>query len=462
MTAMEETCFPISEISAYVQRWTIRGRVTNKSQLRSFARSGSGGGKVFHVHILDVHGGEIRASFFGDAAEKYSELLQLGKCYTFSRGNVKVANPQFNPCNHRYEITFDKLAQVDEAADDERIETVKLNLTDLRSVQSRALPCNVDLCGVITAAGPCTHFTSRDGKELVQRRVTLADDSSLTMEVTLWGAQAKKEDKHFEGQPVVCMKGVAVKEWNGGRSGSLSEGGALVFQPTVPAAQRLQQWWREADRTQGLTPLSAAFGGGSSRLASARHMDLAELRKASEQLGHQPELYVVVARLALVQLQKRGETQPLTYTACQELREGRSLPCNKRVDASGFCAGCNKAGKAAARYNLRCRFADFVDNAWLTTFHEAAQQVLGMSAEQAQALEQGEGGREALEAAIARRYFALPLQLTLRAKLDTFNGETRTNVTCIDARPAPRGERGRAMLKEIHEMLAATPDQGVL
>ena len=35
------------------------------------------------------------------------------------------------------------------------------------------------------------------------------------------------------------------------------------------------------------------------------------------------------------------------------------------------------------------------------------------------------------------------MQLTVRAKLDSYNGEVRTNVVCIDARPVSLGERGR-------------------
>merc|ERR1719210_968310 len=190
-------------------------------------------------------------------------------------------------------------------------------------------------------------------------------------------------------------------------------------------------------------------------------MDIAELRRAAEQVMHQPELFSIVCRLAMVQMQKRGEPQPLFYTACQELKEGTSFPCNRRVDSSGFCASCNRAGRAAPRFNLRCRFSDAGDNAWITTFHEAAQQVVGLTSEEAQGLEQGEAGREALEGAIMSKYFNQPLQVTLRAKLDTYNGEMRTNVTCVDARPVSCRERGRALLKEVREFMAASPEASI-
>merc|ERR1712187_220673 len=169
------------------------------------------------------------------------------------------------------------------------------------------------------------------------------------------------------------------------------------------------------------------------------------MRSASEGLMDQPELYSIVCRLALVQTRKQGETQPLYYLACQEPREGTSLSCNRRVDSSGFCAACNRVGKSATRLNIRCRFADFADSAWITTFHEGAQEVLSLTADKVKEIEEGEGGREALEGAIFSQYFSQPLQVTLRAKLDSYQGEARPNITCIDARPLSRGDKGRLL-----------------
>lgn len=454
MGSVEQAFFPISEISTYIQRWTIKARVTSKSVLRSFSKQNGNGGKVFHVNLLDAEKGEIRASFFGDAAEKYFDKMQQGKCYTLSRGNVRIANPQYNNCGHKYELVFDKLAEVADAADDDQIETMKLSITELRKVQTRALPATVDLCGIITEATSTYSFTSRDGKELVKREVTIADDSATSLTVTVWGERAKQEDSVFAGNPVICFKTVLVKDWQGGRSGSLAEGGAMMLNPKCPEAERVRRWWSEGGSSAGLTALSAdrKLGAGTRR-APAKSTDIMGLRKVSDQVLDQPESYSVVCRLAYVQLQKKGEPQPLYYMACQELKEGRSLPCNRKVDSSGFCASCNRAGQSAPRFTARCRFSDYGDSAWLTTFHEAVEHVLGMTAQKAQEVE-SEGGREAFEMAINSRYFSEPLHLTVRAKLDTYNGETRTNITCTDSRPVKHGEHGRAMLQGIREMIA--------
>jgi len=450
---MQGMFFPISELSTYQNRWTIRARVTSKGQVRTF-RKGSGEGQVFHVELLDAEGGEIRATFWGDAVALFQDKLQKGKCFTFSGGNVRVANRQFNQCNHRYEINFDKLGTIEEVEDVAQIEKNIFKLVDLRTVQSRSPPFTSDLCGVITGFQPLVAFTSRDGKELVKREITVADDTATSIVVALWGERAKREDSAFAGNPVVVMKSVCYKEWNGGLSASLTEGGELILDSQLPDAQRIKQWWSQSGSVKEVKALSNPGPGGRGPSGTPVE-DLTDMRRQAEQvLADQGKVFSVTARLSQVQVRKQGEAQPLVYMGCQEPKEGNGLPCNRRVDESGFCAACNRAGKAAPRLALRCKFTDSGDSPWMTTFHEASEKAVNMSAGQIKALEDGEG-RAAVESAIFRAYMQEPLQLTLRAKYDNYNGEPRTNVTCIDVRPVSRSERGRAMLQDIGLMLAA-------
>jgi replication factor A1 len=447
--AAEQMFLPIVELSAYQRGWSIKARVTNKSQLRTFSNRSGGQGKVFSVDLLDAMGGEIRASFFNEAVDKFGNVLEKGKCVTLSKGTVKIANRQYNNCNHRYELTFDKDAIVEIVKDDASIETVRYNFVTLRAVAARSLPTTVDLCGIISSFKPTASVTSKEGVELVKREIMITDDTATSMSVTLWGDRAKQADSIFDGQPTVVLKSVAVKEFRESRSGSLSSSGELVLKPNMPEAQRVQQWWSQGGASQSLTSLSEWASTGVAR--NATPTSLAGLRLASEKLGAQPELFTVVARVAAVQLSKQGEVQPLYYMACQEAKEGSSLKCNRRVDTQGFCATCNRAGKVEPRFNIRCRFVDFEDAAWLTGFHEAAEKILDMSAD---TVRKDEADREALETVIRSRYFEKPLSLTIRAKLSSYNGEPRTDMGVIDARPVSHAEHGRSLLKEVNEMLS--------
>ena len=150
---------PMNELSTYHSRWTIKAKVTNKAPLGIFKKGASGEGKVFSADLLDCDGGEIKASSFNDAADKFNEMLQLGKVFTFSRGSVKVANKQYNHTNHRYELTFERDALIVPSYEltlravtsgttipTSEIENiaVKHTFVDHRVVQAKQLPCRVD------------------------------------------------------------------------------------------------------------------------------------------------------------------------------------------------------------------------------------------------------------------------------------------------------------------------------
>lgn len=462
---MADMFLPISVLSAYQQDWTIRARVTAKGAIRSFNKNagqggktqgGTGGGKVFSLQLLDAEGGEIQAMFFNEAAEEWFPKLAKGTVYTFSKGNVRVANRQFNTCKHRYEIMFDKSVQVVELGECKDIEEVKFTFSDIKSCQTRDVPFSVDLCGIVIACGPVVQFTSKAGAELVKRDLIIADDSACSIGITMWGDRAKQDDKMFTGDRLLALKGVLVKEWHGGRTGSLGEAGALQFDPTMPEAMKVQHWWTKGGADQDLTSLSVLREDGQGRANKGESVDLIDMRKRADCVNADtPEFFSVTCRLALVQTRKQGEAMPLYYQACQEPREGTGFPCNRRVDVSGFCAACNRAGLSAPRLNVRCRYADYGDSCWLQTFHDPAQVVLGLTSDEAADMEKGDAGREGLEAAVRSNFFTDPMRVTVRAKRDFFNGESRTNVTVTDAHRVSRSKHGHQLLREIQELLLA-------
>lgn len=65
----------ISSLTPYHNKWVIKARVTNKSDMRSWSNS-RGEGKLFNVDLMD-ESGEIRCTAFRDLAEKYFDYLQV-------------------------------------------------------------------------------------------------------------------------------------------------------------------------------------------------------------------------------------------------------------------------------------------------------------------------------------------------------------------------------------------------
>lgn len=55
---------------------------------------------------------------------------------------------------------------------------------------------------------------------------------------------------------------------------------------------------------------------------------------------------------------------------------------------------------------------------------------------------------------IRKTYFAKPMKITVRAKMDSYQGESRADVSIIEASPVSHKEHGRQMLSEIQGLLS--------
>jgi replication factor A1 len=71
-----------------------------------------------NIELIDNQGTQIQATFFNDQADKYDELLQENKVYTFSNGTVKMANQKYTSIKNDFCIVFDRNSEIKEVADD--------------------------------------------------------------------------------------------------------------------------------------------------------------------------------------------------------------------------------------------------------------------------------------------------------------------------------------------------------
>ena len=83
---------PIASLNAYQNRWTIKARVTQRSDIRRY-NNAKGEGKFFTVDLLDAQGGEIRAISFNEVADKFDPILQMGAVVTISKASLKPKKP---------------------------------------------------------------------------------------------------------------------------------------------------------------------------------------------------------------------------------------------------------------------------------------------------------------------------------------------------------------------------------
>lgn len=75
----------IASLNPYMNKWTIKARVTSKKDLRSYTNA-RGEGKVFSFDRLDFDGGEKQVTCFNAVANQFYSTIEVGVFTLFRRG----------------------------------------------------------------------------------------------------------------------------------------------------------------------------------------------------------------------------------------------------------------------------------------------------------------------------------------------------------------------------------------
>jgi replication factor A1 len=106
--------FPIEGLSPYQNNWTIKARVTQKGEIKSWSNP-KGEGKLFNVTLVDDTG-EIRATAFNTVVDDLFPRLEEGKVYYISKARVNFAKKKFNNLSNDYELTLERNTQIEEVS----------------------------------------------------------------------------------------------------------------------------------------------------------------------------------------------------------------------------------------------------------------------------------------------------------------------------------------------------------
>ena len=98
----------------------------------------------------------------------------------------------------------------------------------------------VDVIGILSYVSPMTtRYEPEVGKELAQRTVKLADDSGMSIDITIWGSLADKFPDDVGA--VVAFKGARVTAWNGCSLGT-NKFTSFEVAPDNEDTARLKAW----------------------------------------------------------------------------------------------------------------------------------------------------------------------------------------------------------------------------
>jgi replication factor A1 len=406
--------YPIEAISPYANKWTIKARCTNKSDIKTW-HNRNGEGKLFSVNLLD-ESGEIRATGFNDQCDQLYDLFQEGSVYYISSPcRVTFAKKQFSNLANDYELHFEKDSTVEKAEEQDGVPQVRYNFTTISDLQSVEKDTTTDVIGVLKDIGETSQITSKTtSKPYDKRELTLVDNTGYSVRLTVWGKVAASWD--VQPESVVAFKGVKVSDF-GGRSLSLLSSGSVSANPDMPEAHRLKGWYDEQGRAGSFATHSNIQGGMGGAGGSSRDPFKTIAQVKDEQLGmsENPDYFAVKASIQYI------KQDNFCYPSC--LSEG----CNKKVveidPGQWRCERCDKThAKPEYRYIMSINVSDHTGQLWVSCFDETGRTIMGKSADELMEI------KEVDEKALADIFSEANCKILnwkCKAKLDSFQEQQR-------------------------------------
>lgn len=433
---------PIASLTPYQNRWTIRARVTNKSNIRTWSNS-RGEGKLFSMDLLD-ESGEIRATAFNAECDRFYDIIEVNKVYYISRANVKNVKPgySFSSIKNDFEMSFISDTTITPCDDvTPNIPTLQFNFVPISRLQEASKDSVIDVIGICKATGDVQTVTKRNtNQELRKRDISLLDRSGTEVSLTLWGEQAEK----FEGgdNPVVAVKGARVSDFNG-VSLSLIGSSLLQVNPDIPESHALLGWYSKEGSLLQTRSLSSRSGGPMG--GNANWKTLAQAKAEGLGQGDKPDYFSVKACVALIRKEN------CLYKACP------AETCNKKVvDLENGYYRCEKCAQDTDSFKWRllvsANLTDFSDGQWVTCFGKEAEQLIGATAEDLGEMYSMQSKEDSRFEDILNDAPFKPFIFRLRTKMEVYNDESRLKTSVMSVAPVNYVEYTQKLLKDIAEL----------
>ncbi|GAA5978470.1 hypothetical protein JCM10908_004367 [Rhodotorula pacifica] len=434
--------FPIESLNPYSNKWTIKARVTQKSDIRHWSNS-KGDGQLFSVNFLD-ESGEIRATGFNKEVDRLYPLFEEGKVYRISRARVNIAKKQFSNLSNEYEIMFSQETEVEpvDETEDQSVPKIQFNFVQLADLAQQEKDTTCDVIGIVQDHGAVSEITAKaTQKQIKKRELTIADRSQYQVRVTLWGRQAENWDEN--NASVLALKGAKVGDF-GGRTLSVSGQTVMAVDPDITEAHDLQGWYQTAGQNttfQSFSNAGLGAGAGAATFKADTFKTLKDVVSENLGMGEKPDYFSTRATVTYV----KGDN--LSYPACPTER------CNKKMNQQNenewHCEKCSMTYPAPQyRYILSMCVNDYTNQIWVSGFNEVGQDLFGKSADEMQRLKEDDDPEftHALTGALGRMY-----NLSIKAKADSFGDQMRVRYQIQKAAQVDWVEAAKQLAEEIEK-----------
>lgn len=462
---------PLKMLTAYYGgRWTVKARVLTKSDVRKFSNS-RGESQLFKADLKD-QSGEMSATFFGRAVDKYFTMLKCGQVYTFQKGQVKAANKRYDSGD--FVLSFEEHADIKAVEEDSNIPRISYDFKPLCDVANMPPETSVDVKAVVYSVGaPFTFVAKTSNKEMTKREIGLWDPSGSsghsTMELVLWNERAVGTD--FEIGAVVFLKKARISEFN--QMKSLGSPAQLELHPDHEDSFVLMRKFKEfQDSGQQLASPSKNFSNSSSgqrkTIEECKQEDLKLASPGAMPGGGEKGVHkhTVVATLTSLPTDRAPY-----YSACPKQVEStgpasrpndRMRICNKKVtqreNGEWSCMGGHVSDYPQFRYLCRINVLDHTDQMEVNLYDEVVRNLLGREARDYMAIFEaahngGEGEQTLKE--VNQKMEWKKCSLVLRSSKEIWQENERVRYSVDSAQFIPLEQDARQMLGDIMASLEA-------
>jgi replication factor A1 len=408
-SATHGSIYPIEGLSPYANKWTIKARVTSKSEIKTWHKA-SGEGKLFSVNLLD-ESGEIKATGFNDQCDMLYDQLHEGSVYYIGNCRVQLAKKQFSNLPNDYELTFERDSLVEKAEDSDNVPQVRFNFTTIGGLQTVEKDSTVDIIGVVKEIGEISQIKSKTTQKPYDKRdLTLVDESGYSIKMTIWGKLATSFNEMLG--TVIAFKGAKVSDF-GGRSLSLLSSGSMVVTPDITEGHILRAWYDLDGRTGKFETHANMAAAGIAGGRSDRTVTILQVRDDGLGMSETPDYFTLTATISY------AKNENFCYPACQ------NADCNKKVtdmgDGTWRCEKCQvNHNQPEYRYIMSLNVIDHTGQLWLNCFDEVGQMIMGMSANELMTRKENGTHTKVFENVIFRTY-----TFKCRAKMDTYQDQQK-------------------------------------
>lgn len=424
----------ICSLSPYHNKWTIRARISYKTSIINYSNSRNQG-KYFCFHLLD-DSGEIKAVAFNQLVEKFYNQLKLFKIYTVSNASIKPS-PENSPVKCDFEMTVENQTVIEPYTGDESsIPMPTFNFKTIRQITSLPKDFSVDVIGVCNYTSDIISIiTKSSNKEVPKRTIALIDKSKMSVMVTLWGVHA--ENSSVADNTVIAIKNAKTSDFRG--CSLVASFTSLVYvDPDIHKTAELKSW----HDTVNLVPTQSQTSNNFELTASHNWKTLAEVFSYDASSIDTPLYHTTKATIVMVR------KESCMYQACP------AMGCLKKVhDLNNGQYRCRKCSNDFYSYIwmylLSFQIADFTGCHWVTAFREAAEGLLGMSADELHKIktEDEEKYLDILNDLNLKSYI-----FNLRSHHEIFNDNTQLKTSVTSFSPVEPGLYSRKLLNDASKM----------